>query len=152
MKVYIFGFILVAVFMLFVSRAFAETIQACPQADGSVLFTNKKVVNEKCAPVHLPELSTVPSRNAGHLPNVAPHVSNPYRDKEIPKEVELLIEGDQSMKFDPKGPQTVRDQVCDLYGKYLDLSLKTRGGLYYSDKTAPLLSLFGGGYIPLDCD
>lgn len=126
----------------------AELVYMCMDKSGTVTFTNKEIKGQTCSVPSLPELSVVPDRKAPH--NHA--FSVPYIQPEPAIQDPPLIDaGRQTYAINPVVGHNVASQVCDLYGKWLDLNLATRGGLYYNNLTAPLITLFGGGYVPMEC-
>lgn len=122
--------------MLFGYAVFAsETIKACPQADGSVLYTNKDV--KGCATVKLPPLSVVPDRKA-HL------------DYEVPVAV---IETRTAKSL---APNPVIVETCTLYSEWLRLNQRIMGGFEYSSvddakRLLVLTKIFGSGFSPYGC-
>lgn len=127
----------------------AELVYMCMGKDGSVVFTNKEIKGSVCSVPSLPELSVVPDRKSSAAPIVTiPDIQ--AHDNGI-QDPPLIDSGRQTYAINPVIGHNVASQVCDLYGKWLDLNLSTRGGLYYNNLTAPLMTMFGGGYIPMEC-
>lgn len=127
----------------------AELIYQCTDAHHAVIYSNKELRGYTCVAPSLPELSVVPQYPQATITPRTPGTLTPssYQDEEIP----LVDAGKQTYALNPQLGNNVASQICDLYGKWLDLNLATRGGLYYSNLTAPLITLFGGGYIPMEC-
>lgn len=117
-----------------VTFAFAgDTMLACTQADGTVLYTNKDV--KGCTIVVGPELSVVPS-----YPQT--HNNEQTKNYNLPEIPTLNI----------REPNPLRDKICPLYEEWIDLNLSTRGGMYVFDTRYNVLNrLFGGGFMPLGC-
>lgn len=139
--------------LVFPVLAHAEIIYQCTDAHHHTMYTNKEFKGFSCRPLVLPQLSLVPDHQ-GTSPMVSPaplssvfsaHESTPTQDPP------LIASERQTYQIHPSVGENVALQVCDLYGKWLDLNLATRGGLYYHPLTAPLMTMFGGGYIPMEC-
>jgi len=126
----------------------AEPIYFCTDAAGQVTYTNKELVGQSCVWHVLPGLSVVPKRT---LPTSPSHVDDVHQDSFDIQDPPLVEGPRETHTINPVVGHNVAEQVCDLYGKWLDLNLATRGGLYYNKLTAPLLTLFGGGFIPMEC-
>jgi hypothetical protein len=154
-------------------------MRECPQADGSALYTNKDVPG--CKLMTLKELSVVPSLE--NMPTYRPTVATaPHYDSPLPQ--------DRNHIGTTAGGQTVPDwakdwhasiassgpaQVCSLYGEWLLLNMKTRGGFWFGNdpsyggdlsgrnqrgasysfydntRYAALTGIFGRGFIPAGC-
>lgn len=129
----LFLFVLLTVLVLESHTTFAsDSVYQCETSQGTV-FTNIHKRGWNCEAKKLPALSTVPS--------VA------WSTHSTPKTL-----GDQSpVSVQVPSDSTHDSQVCALYDTWLTLNLQTRGGLQYHPLSAPLMKLFGGGYIPLDC-
>ncbi len=147
MKDYMVGLILLLMLCL-PQLSSAELVYTCTDKAGDVTFTNKEIKGQDCRVPSLPLLSVVPDRHASHT-----HATTvpPIQPESTPQDPPLLDAGRQTYAINPVIGHNVASQVCDLYGKWLDLNLSTRGGLYYSNLTAPLMTMFGGGYIPMEC-
>ena len=154
----------------------------CTQADGSPIYTNKERAG--CKPMILKELSVVPSLE--NMPTYrSPYAATP--SSEMPYSMDRVPAG-MAM-----GGQTVPDwaqnwhssvawsggsvqtEVCSLYGEWINLVQKTRGGFYYGtdpsyggdltwkNQRAPSFSfydnaryqtlsrIFGTGFVPVGC-
>jgi hypothetical protein len=154
----------------------------CPQADGSSIYTNKE--RSGCKLLVLKGLSVVPSLD--QMPTYrSPHAATPSSDMQY------------SMDRAPVGMPTrgqivpgwaqdwyssvawtggsVQAEVCLLYGEWVNLVAKTRGGFFYGtdpsyggdltgrnqrgasysfyDNTRyhALSRLFGTGFVPVGC-
>ena len=156
-------------------------MRECPHADGSPLYTNKDLPG--CKLMTLKELSVVPSLS--DMPTYRPIIAAaPHYD--IPPYA------DQNQTGMAGGGQTVPDwakdwhasiassgsvqaEVCSMYGEWLHLVQKTRGGFFYGtdpsyggdlsgrnqrgasysfyDNTRylTLSKIFGPGFVPIGC-
>jgi hypothetical protein len=157
-------------------------MQECPQADGSTLYTNKELPGCKLMTLKK-ELSIVPS--LADMPTYRPTVAAaPHYD--IPPFP------DRSQTGMTGGGQTVPDwakdwhasiassgsvqaEICSLYGEWIHLVQKTRGGFFYGTdpsyggdlsgrnqrgpsysfydnaRYVTLSKLFGTGFPPIGC-
>jgi hypothetical protein len=186
-------FLLVAAAALAVaaSSASAETTETvkfdpsrmweCTEADGSSMYTNKERAG--CKLMVLKELSVVPSLE--HMPTYRPAPSAaPSRG------MSGYVEGSQwsagvggqhipdwaknwYASVASSGP--IHEEVCSLYGEWLALNQKTRGGFFFGtdpsyggdlsgqNRRGPsfsfydnaryltLAKLFGPGFVPIGC-
>ncbi len=181
--------IAVTIFTLSSTSAFSDTTVAsdpllmreCPQADGSALYTNKNLPG--CKLMTLKELSVVPS--LGNMPTYRPTVAAaPHYD--IPPYVDRrqtgMTGGGQTAPDWAKGwhasiasSGSVQAEVCSLYGEWINLVQKTRGGFFYGTDPSyggdlsgrnqrgasysfydnaryiTLSKLFGPGFVPIGC-
>jgi len=153
----------------------------CSQADGSSIYTNKERAG--CTLMTLKPLSIVPSLD--NMPTyrpvvaTAPHYGVPgYSERN-----QTAMSGDGQHAPDwakdwqasvaPSG--SVETQICSMYGEWLNLVQKTRGGIYYGsdpsyggdlsqqnqrgasysfyDNTRyiALSRIFGTGFVPIGC-
>jgi hypothetical protein len=157
-------------------------MQECPQADGSVLYTNKDLPGCKLMRLKK-ELSIVPSLD--HMPTshptvaAAPHYDvPPYADHNQTG----MTGGGQTVPDWAKdwhasiaSSGSIRAEVCSLYGEWIHLNQKTRGGMFFGsdpsyggdpsgrnqrggsysfyDNTryVALAKIFGPGFIPVGC-
>jgi hypothetical protein len=147
----------------------------CPQADGTPLYTNKELSG--CKLMTLKQLSVVPS-----LENMPTYVS-PFPPS-VPRYEGPPIATSSSRQV----PDWARDwqasiastgsvyaEVCSMYGEWLDLNQKTRGGFFFGsdpsyggdlsqrnqrgasysfyDNTRyrALAAIFGAGFVPVGC-
>jgi len=135
-------------FMLSPSLAHADVVYECTLQDGSKIYTNHPPKGATCTRIRLPQVSEVPSYPAT-MTVADPLPASPQVDEVHEYPLDTDIRGGFAMH--PGVGHNVAAQVCDLYGKWMDLSLKTRGGLYYDPLMAPMIQLFGGGFIPMEC-
>lgn len=138
----------VMLFVMSSSVSYAESFYACQDVDGHITYTNSQQKGMDCHRLTLPDVSTSPTRS--YLPAVP---SQEPMGLDAQQEIDPpLVEGPrETFTIHPDIGGNVAAQVCDLYGKWLDLNLATRGGLYWDPRTAPLLSIFAGGFIPMEC-
>jgi hypothetical protein len=171
------------------TSVFADTTTAfdpllmreCLQADGSTLYTNKAIPG--CKLMKLKDLSVVPSLD--NMPTYRPTMAAaPHYD--IPPSIDRrqtgMTGGGQT------GPDWAKDwhasiassgsaqaEVCSMYGEWLHLVQKTRGGFFYGTDPSyggdlsgrnqrgasysfydqarymTLAKLFGPGFVPIGC-
>ena len=150
----------------------------CTQADGSSIYTNKERAG--CKLMALKELSVVPSLD--HMPTSRPA---PVSQNEIPEFAERASGMPVDVQHVPdwarqwrasvvsSGPNQA--EVCSLYGEWLHLNQKTRGGFFYGSDPSyggdlsaqnqrgasfsfydnarfyTLTKLFGPGFVPIGC-
>ena len=183
-------FVIAATFLTLSSTsAFADTtiasdpllMRECLQADGSALYTNKDVPG--CKLMTLKELSVVPSLD--NMPTYRPAVA-------VAPQYNIPQYPDRNLAGMTGGGQTVPDwakdwhasiassgsvqaEVCSLYGEWIHLVQKTRGGFFYGtdpsyggdlsgrNQRGPsysfydnaryitLSKLFGPGFVPIGC-
>lgn len=186
-------FIMVAAATLAMSStpAFSETeatvefdparMWECSQTDGSSIYTNKE--RPGCKLMTLKPLSIVPSLD--NMPTYRPAVAAaPHYD--IPGYVERqqagVGGGGQNIPDWAKdwyasvaSSDSVQAQVCSMYGEWLNLSQKTRGGFYFGSDPSyggglsqrnqrgasysfydnarylTLSKIFGQGFVPIGC-
>ena len=139
----------------------------CSQADGSSIYTNKERAG--CTLMTLKPLSIVPS-----LENGVPGYSE--RNQTVMSGDGQHVPGwakDWQASVAPSG--SVETQICSMYGEWLNLVQKTRGGIYYGsdpsyggdlsqqnqrgasysfyDNTRyiALSRIFGTGFVPIGC-
>jgi hypothetical protein len=138
----VIAFLAAIVLTAAVTMAFAgETMLACPQADGSVLYTNKDV--KGCKVIVGPELSVVPSYPTQ---NGGVHEYTPHATSEIP-----LVRG----RFVTTESEVVV-KTCALYKEWVLINERTKGGFEYNDvddtkKRLYLTKIFGSGFSPTMC-
>ncbi|RPH81649.1 MAG: hypothetical protein EHM80_01710 [Nitrospiraceae bacterium] len=156
-------------------------MRECPQADGSSLYTNKDLPG--CKLMTLKELSSVPS--LADMPTYRPTVTAaPHYD--IPPHSDRnqsgMVGGGQTVpdwakdwyaSFASSG--SVQAELCSLYGEWLHLNMKTRGGFFYGTDPSyggnlsgnnqrgasysfydnarylTLSRIFGTGFLPTGC-
>jgi hypothetical protein len=113
----------------------SDTILACSQQDGSVVYTNKDV--KGCMPVSLPELSVVPSYD------VHPSIVNKPFNVIIPPVI-------------GKTSSPINDRLCSMYNEWMLINDTTQGGSVFTgvDQKIRYHSLwrtFSSGFISVDC-
>jgi hypothetical protein len=120
-----------------VTSAYAtETIRACAQADGGVVYTNKDIAG--CHTVKTPELSVVPSYPKNEMPVLElPLPTTPVHNP--------LSTG-----------SPVNDYLCKLYNEWLSLNEETEGGHHFRDSSqkvryTTLWRTFSTGFISVNC-
>ncbi|MDN5942192.1 MAG: hypothetical protein L0H94_09950 [Nitrospira sp.] len=156
-------------------------MRECPQADGSFLYTNKDLPD--CKLMTLKELSVVPSLD--DMPTYRPTVATaPHYD--IPPHPDRtqtgMTDGGQTIPDWAKdwhasiaSSGSVLAQTCSMYGEWLNLNEKTRGGFFYGSDPSyggdpsgrnqrgasysfennarykALAGIFGRGFVPIGC-
>ena len=156
-------------------------MRECPQADGTSLYTNKDLPG--CKVMTLKELSVVPSLDnmPTYRPTVAaaPHYDTlPYVDRRQTG----MTGGGQTAPDWAKDwyasiaqSGSVQSEVCSMYGEWLRLVQKTRGGFFYGTDPSyggdlsgrnqrgasysfydnaryiTLSKIFGPGFVPIGC-
>lgn len=153
---------------------------SCPQPDGSDLYTNKE--KRGCTLMTLKPLSVVPSLD--NMPTYRPSAeTTPYH---VPSYFERDSVGrtgrgqtvpdwarDWHASIASSG--SVQGEVCSMYGEWLHLSQKTRGGFFFGSdpsyggdisgwnqrgpsfsffdnaRYVTLSSMFGQGFVPIGC-
>lgn len=173
----------VTALLISVAPAFADTtvnfdptkMWECPQADGTALYTNKELTG--CKLMTLKELSVVPS-----LDNMPTYVS-PF-----PPAVPRYDGFSATAGVNTSVPDWARDwqasiassgsvyaEVCSMYGEWLNLNQKTRGGFFFGSDSSyggdlsgrnqrgpsysfydntryrTLSAIFGAGFVPVGC-
>jgi hypothetical protein len=156
-------------------------MRECPQADGTALYTNKDLPG--CKVMTLKELSVVPSLD--NMPTYRPTVVAAPR-YDIPPYVDRrqtgMTGGGQTTPDWAKdwhasiaSSGSVQAEVCSLYGEWLHLVQKTRGGFFYGTDPSyggdlsgrnqrgasysfydnarylTLSKMFGPGFVPIGC-
>ena len=156
-------------------------MRECIQADGTVLYTNKELPG--CKLMKLKELSSVPSLE--NMPTYRPPVTEAphYNVPSSPDRHQTgMVGGGQTIPDWAKdwhatiaSSGSVRGEVCSLYGEWLHLVQKTRGGFFYGTdpsyggdpsgrnqrgasysffdnaRYVALSRLFGTGFVPVGC-
>ena len=153
----------------------------CSQADGSSIYTNKEQAG--CKLMTLKPLSIVPSLD--NMPTSRPAIATaPHYD--IPGYTERNhsgMTGDgqhvpgwaQDWQASVASSGSVQTEVCSMYGEWLNLVQKTRGGIYYGSDPSyggdlsqqnqrgasysfydnaryiALSRIFGTGFVPIGC-
>lgn len=152
---------------------------SCPQPDGTMLYTNKDKAG--CTLMTLKPLSVVPSLDS--VPGHQPAIAAPRY--EIPPYVERAPGGTTGRGPVPDWARdwqasiassgSVQAEVCGLYGEWLHLNQKTRGGFFFGSdpsyggdlsglnqrgasysfydnaRYVTLAKLFGQGFVPIGC-
>ena len=176
------------------TMAFADTNEAvkfdparmweCIQADGSSIYTNKERAG--CKLMALKELSVVPSLD--HMPTYrSPYPETPRSDGRysMDRGQDMDMMGGRSHTIPGWGREwhssiaysggSVQQEVCSLYGEWINLVQKTRGGFFYGtdpsyggdlsgrNQRGPSFSfydnaryqtlsrVFGTGFVPVGC-
>ena len=177
------------IFTLSSTSAFSDTtiasdpflMRECPQADGSALYTNKDLPG--CKLMTLKELSIVPSLD--DMPTYRPSPATAPRYDISPSQdrtqAGMIGRGqtvpdwakDWYASIAPSG--SIQAEVCSMYGEWLHLVQKTRGGFFYGTDPSyggdlsgrnqrgasysfydqarymSLAKLFGPGFVPIGC-
>lgn len=134
-------FVVTLLLTMGLTYAFAGPMLACPQPDGTVLYTNKDV--KGCQEIVGPELSIVPSYpihpNGGSLDHSRLlEASIPELKKVETPESEVVM------------------KTCALYAEWVAINERTKGGFEYNDvedtkKRLYLTKIFGSGFSPTMC-
>lgn len=155
-------------------------MRQCAQADGSTLYTNKDMPG--CTLMALKPLSVVPSLD--DMPTyrpalaLAPHYEvPPYHDRNQTGTTGGQTVPDWAKDWHASVASTgsVQAEVCSMYGEWLHLTQKTRGGFYYgadpsyggdlsgrnqrgasysfydNARYVTLSKIFGQGFVPIGC-
>lgn len=178
-----------AIFTLSSTSAFSDTTVAsdpllmreCPQADGSALYTNKDLPG--CKLMTLKALSVVPSLDdmPTYRPTgaAAPHYDiPPYTDRnqtDMAGGRPTVPDWAKDWHASIASSGSVQAEVCSLYGEWIHLVQKTRGGFFYGTdpsyggdlsgrnqrgpsysfydnaRYVTLSKLFGPGFVPIGC-
>jgi hypothetical protein len=174
------SFSLVAAAMLVVvaNPALSETekfdpakMWECPQADGSTIYTNKERAG--CKLMTLRELSVVPSLE--HMPTYRPPLAMTPRYEGMTGEVQHVPDWAKNWHASVVSTGSNQAEVCALYGEWLNLVQKTRGGFFFGTDPSyggdlsgqnqrgasfsfydnaryyTLSKLFGPGFVPIGC-
>ena len=187
-----FTFVAAAALVMAAPPAFADTNETvnfdparmweCTQADGSSIYTNKERAG--CKPMVLKELSVVPSLD--QMPTYrSPYAATP--SSEMPYAMDRPPTG-MAMRGQtvPGWAQdwhssiawsggSIQAEVCSLYGEWINLVQKTRGGFFYGTDPSyggeltgrnqrgasfsfydnaryhALSRIFGTGFVPVGC-
>lgn len=153
----------------------------CPQADGTALYTNKELTG--CKLMTLKQLSVVPSLD--NMPTyVSPFSPTVQRYDGLPgidRYPAPAGGGNQvpdwarDWQASVASTGSVYAEVCSMYGEWLNLNQKTRGGFFFGsdpsyggdlsqrnqrgpsysfyDNTRyrALAAIFGAGFVPVGC-
>lgn len=149
---------------------------SCPQPDGTVLYTNKDRAG--CTLMNLKPLSVVPSLD--NMPTYRPPVAAPSHEMPYADRRPTAMAGavpdwgrDWYASIAPTG--SVQTEVCGMYGEWLHLNQKTRGGFFFGSDPSyggdvsgrnqrgssysfydnaryhALSRMFGTGFVPVGC-
>lgn len=156
-------------------------MRECSQADGSTLYTNKDVPG--CKLMTLKELSVVPSLEnmPTYRPTVAtaPHYDSPlYPDRShtgVASGGQAVSDWASDWHASIASSGSVQSEVCSMFGEWLHLNQKTRGGFFFGTDPSyggdpsgrnqrgasysfennarykALAGVFGRGFIPVGC-
>jgi hypothetical protein len=156
-------------------------MRECPQADGSPLYTNKDVPG--CKLMTLKELSVVPSLEDMPIyhPTVAaaPHYDiPPYTERNqagMTGGAQTVPDWAKDWHASIASSGSVQAEICSMYGEWLHLVQKTRGGFFYGTDPSyggdlsgrnqrgasysfydnaryiTLSKIFGPGFVPIGC-
>jgi len=156
-------------------------MRECPQADGTALYTNKDLPG--CKLMTLKELSVVPSLDdmPTYRPNVAtaPHYDiPPYPGRNqtgVTGGGQTVPDWAKEWHASITSSESVQAEACSMYGEWLHLNEKTRGGSFFGSdpsyggdpsgrnrrgasygfednaRYVTLSKIFGRGYIPIGC-
>ena len=181
--------IALTIFTLSSSSAYADTtitfdpflMRECPQPDGTALYTNKDLPG--CKLMTLKELSIVPSLD--DMPTyrpalaTAPHYDIPaYQDRNqagMAGRGQIVPDWAKDWHSSIASTGSVQAEVCSMYGEWLNLVQKTRGGFFYGTDPSyggdlsgrnqrgasfsfydqarymTLAKVFGPGFVPIGC-
>ena len=181
--------IALTIFTLSSSSAYADTtitfdpflMRECPQPDGTALYTNKDLPG--CKLMTLKELSIVPSLDdmPTYRPSLAtaPHYDIPaYQDRNqagMAGRGQIVPDWAKDWHSSIASTGSVQAEVCSMYGEWLNLVQKTRGGFFYGTDPSyggdlsgrnqrgasfsfydqarymTLAKVFGPGFVPIGC-
>lgn len=185
-----FSLVAAAALAMAAPQAFAETTETvkfdparmweCTQADGSSIYTNKERAG--CKLMTLRELSVVPSLD--QMPTyrspypATPSSDMPYSMDRAPAAMPTRTVPAWAQDWHSSIAWTggsVRSEVCSLYGEWINLVQKTRGGFWFGSDPSyggdlsgqnqrgasysfydnaryqTLSRLFGTGFVPVGC-
>ena len=127
------------------TSAFADTtitsdpflMRECPQADGNILYTNKDVPG--CKVMTLKELSVVPSLDdmPTYRPTTAtaPHYDiSPHPDRHqagMTGGGQTVPDWARDWHASIASSGSVQAEVCSMFGEWLHINQKTRGGFWF---------------------
>jgi hypothetical protein len=152
----------------------------CTQADGSSLYTNKELTG--CKLMALKELSVVPSLD--QMPTYRPMAATDSRHdlpgyvdrKSALRESQYVPDWAKQWHASVASSGSIQTDVCRLYGEWLNLTQKTRGGFFFGSDPSyggdlsgqnqrgpsfsfydnarylTLAKVFGPGFVPIGCD
>ncbi len=152
------------------------TTWECPQADGTVMYTNKEKAG--CRAMTLKPLSIVPSLdNMPIIPHAAaaPYDVPPYSGRPAAGDRTNVPDWARDWRASIAPGGSVQEEVCSLYSEWIHLVQKTRGGFFYGsdpsyggdvsgrNQRSPSYSfydnaryitlsrMFGTGFVPVGC-
>ncbi|TKB74004.1 MAG: hypothetical protein E8D46_09025 [Nitrospira sp.] len=177
------------IFTLSSAPAFSDTtvsfdpymMRECTQANGSILYTNKDLPG--CKLMKMKELSIVPSLD--DMPTYRPPVAvaprydiPPHQDRNqtgMSGVEQTIPDWARNWHASIASSGSVQAEVCSMYGEWLHINQKTRGGFYYGAdpsyggdlsgrnqrgasysfedraRYGALSGIFGRGFIPIGC-
>ncbi|HWG96605.1 MAG TPA: hypothetical protein VN647_05940 [Nitrospira sp.] len=151
----------------------------CPQADGSVIYTNKEKTG--CQAMALKPLSIVPDlENMPTAPRTAttgePHYEVPsYQERTYGTEGRQAPDWASDWHASNTSSGSAQAEVCSLYMEWMQLVQKTRGGMFFGSDPSyggdvtgraqrmpsysfydnaryiALSRIFGTGFVPIGC-
>lgn len=150
----------------------------CTQADGSSIYTNKE--RPGCKLMTLKELSVVPSLDQMpmHRPMAATAPYHDYSDRDrrgALRESQQVPDWAKQWYASVASSDSIQTEVCLLYGEWINLNQKTRGGFYFGSDPSyggdlsgqnqrgasfsfydnarylTLAKMFGPGFVPIGC-
>ncbi|HET9846741.1 MAG TPA: hypothetical protein VFQ02_13370 [Nitrospira sp.] len=153
----------------------------CTQADGSSIYTNKERAG--CTLMTLKELSVVPSLD--EMPTYRSAHSTPHHEdmaaygdngrRAVTGEQRYVPDWARDWHASVASTGAVQAEVCGLYGEWLNLNQKSRGGFYFGSDPSyggdlsgqnqrgasfsfydnarylSLAKVFGAGFVPIGC-
>lgn len=153
----------------------------CTQADGTSIYTNKdrpgcKLMTLKPLSV-VPSLDNMPTYRPARSASPHPHESDYSGRNQVGMSEGALQTPDWAADWHAgiASSGSAQAQVCSLYGEWLNLNQKTRGGLFFGSdpsyggdlsghnqrgasysyydnaRYAALSKIFGRGFIPIGC-
>jgi hypothetical protein len=122
----------------------ADTIKACTQADGTILYTND--AKATCPIITLPKIGIVHPHNYGSVP-VTPEIT-----RDVPPLHDPALHGTEFKLADSNETTS----VCKLYHQWIALQLRTHGGFEHNhvedtQQRFGYTTIFGSGYPPAGC-
>ena len=112
-------------------------MRECPQVNGGILYTNKDVPG--CKLMRLKELSVVPSLD--DMPTYRPPVAAaprydipPHQDRNqagMTSDSQTIPDWARDWHASIASSGSVQAEVCSLYGEWIHINQKTRGGTFF---------------------
>jgi hypothetical protein len=157
----------------------SDTTWQCPQADGSLIYTNKE--RNGCHAMTLKPISIVPDLENMPTAPRTPVTSEPRYEVPSSQERTLGMGGRQVPDWardwyaSNTSSGSVQAEVCSLYMEWMQLVQKTRGGMFFGSDPSyggdvtgrtqrmpshsfydnaryiALSRLFGTGFVPIGC-